>query len=41
MHRVYKSSRADGASEHPDLEAAGKRYKHSFYRMLADVRTLS
>lgn len=37
MHRVYKTSRADGASEDPALVAAGKKYKTSFYRMLGDV----
>lgn len=35
--RVYKTSRADGASEDPALIAAGQKYKHSFYRMLGDV----
>ena len=35
--RVFKSSRNDGASEDPRLEEHGKKYKHSFYRMLGDV----
>ncbi len=34
---MYKSSRADGASEDPALLDAGKKYKTSFYRMLGDV----
>ena len=38
--RVYKTSRNDAASEHPNLEAAGKKYKTSFYRMLGDVRPM-
>ncbi|CAL8467374.1 g6911 [Coccomyxa elongata] len=36
--RVYKSSRADGASEDPALLTAGKKYKTSFYRMLGDIK---
>ncbi len=36
-HRVFKSSRNDGVSEDPKLEDHGKKYKHSFYRMLGDV----
>ena len=35
--RVFKTSRNDGASEDPRLEEHGKKYKHSFYRMLGDV----
>jgi len=34
---VFKTSRNDGASEDPRLEEHGKKYKHSFYRMLGDV----
>lgn len=34
---MFKSSRNDGASEDPRLEEHGKKYKHSFYRMLGDV----
>lgn len=41
LRRVYKSSRNDAVSEHPDLEAHGKKYKTSFYRMLGDVSTCS
>lgn len=36
-YRVYKNSRADGASEDPRLLDAGERYKKSFYRSLGDV----
>lgn len=36
--RVFKTSRNDGASENPNLDDHGKKYKHSFYRMLGDVR---
>ncbi|CAK0787344.1 hypothetical protein CVIRNUC_010563 [Coccomyxa viridis] len=36
--RVFKSSRNDGASEDPKLEEHGKKYKHSFYRMLGDIK---
>lgn len=37
LHRVFKTSRSDGVSEDPRLEDHGKKYKHSFYRMLGDV----